>query len=42
MVNQPMMIESVDTKEKIEPLLIPLKRPTGYNGFITIHEVYAV
>lgn len=39
MINQPMMIESVDEKEKIEPLLIPLKRLIGDNGFITIHEV---
>lgn len=39
MINQPMMIESVDEREKIEPLLIPLKRLIGDNGFITIHEV---
>ena len=42
MINQPMMIESVDEREKIEPLLIPLKRLIGDNGFITIHEVAAV
>lgn len=42
MINQPMMIESVDEKEKIEPLLIPLKRLIGDNGFITIHEVDVV
>ncbi|MDN5867195.1 MAG: DUF190 domain-containing protein [Candidatus Nitrosocosmicus sp.] len=39
LINQPMMIESVDEREKIEPLLIPLKRLIGDNGFITIHEV---
>lgn len=39
MINQPMMIESVDEREKIEPLLIPLKRLIGDNGFIAIHEV---
>jgi len=42
MINQPMMIESVDEREKIEPLLIPLKRLIGDNGFITIHEVEVV
>jgi uncharacterized protein len=42
MINQPMMIESVDEREKIEPLLIPLKRLIGDNGFITIHEVDVV
>jgi uncharacterized protein len=42
MINQPMMIESVDEREKIEPLLIPLKRLIGDNGFITIHEVAVV
>ncbi len=39
MINQPMIIESVDEREKIEPLLIPLKRLIGDNGFITIHDV---
>ncbi|MBA2268818.1 MAG: DUF190 domain-containing protein [Nitrosopumilus sp.] len=42
MINQPMMIESVDEREKIEPLLIPLKRLIGDNGFITLHEVDVV
>jgi hypothetical protein len=42
MINQPMMIESVDEREKIEPLLIPLRRLVGDNGFITIHEVDVV
>jgi len=44
-INQPMMIESVDEREKIEPLLIlliPLKRLIGDNGFITLHEVDVV
>lgn len=39
MINQPMMIETIDEREKIEPLLIPLKRIIGDNGFMTIHEV---
>ena len=42
MINQPMMIESVDEKEKIEPLLVPLKRIIGDNGFVTFHEVEVV
>ena len=42
LINQPMMIESVDEREKIEPLLIPLKRLIGDNGFITFHEVDVV
>ncbi|MDQ4073481.1 MAG: DUF190 domain-containing protein [Thermoproteota archaeon] len=36
-INQPLMIETVDEKEKIEPLLEPLKRLIGDNGFITFH-----
>jgi PII-like signaling protein len=42
MINQPMLIEVVDEKEKIEPLLIKLKRMIGDNGLITIHEVKIV
>jgi uncharacterized protein len=42
MINQPMLIEIVDEKEKIEPLLPELKRMIGDNGLITIHEVKAV
>jgi PII-like signaling protein len=38
-INQPLMIETVDEKEKIEPSLEPLKRPIGDNGLITMHEV---
>lgn len=41
-LNQPLVIETVDEKEKIEPLLIPLKRMIDDNGFITIHEVLVV
>lgn len=41
-LNQPLVIETVDEKEKIEPLLIPLKRIIDDNGFITIHEVLVV
>lgn len=42
MINQPMMIETIDEREKIEPLLIQLKQIIGDNGFITVHEVDVV
>ncbi|MDQ2684772.1 MAG: DUF190 domain-containing protein [Thermoproteota archaeon] len=42
MINQPLMIESIDEKEKIEPLLLPLKNMIGDNGFMTIHKVEVV
>lgn len=42
MINQPMMIETIDEEEKIQPLLLPLKQIIGENGFITIHRVEVV
>ena len=42
MINQPLMIETVDEAQKIEPLLLPLKKIIGDNGFITIHTVLVV
>lgn len=39
MINQPMMIETIDEREKIEPLLIQLRGIIGDNGFMTIHDV---
>ena len=42
MINQPMMIETIDEEEKIQPLLLPLKHMIGDNGFITIHRVQVV
>ena len=41
-INQPMMIETIDEEEKIQPLLMPLKQMIGDNGFITIHRVQVV
>ncbi len=41
-MNQPLIIETVDEKEKIEPLLIPLKRMVDDNGMITIYEVNTI
>jgi PII-like signaling protein len=37
--NMPMVIEVIDEKEKIEPLLTEVKRMVGDNGLITAHEV---
>ena len=42
LMNQPMLIEVIDEKEKIVPLLPALKRMIGDNGLITIHDVKAV
>jgi PII-like signaling protein len=42
MINQSMMIETIDEEEKIRPLLLPLKQMVGDNGFITIHRVEVV
>ena len=41
-MNQPMLIEVIDEKEKILPLLSASKRMIGDNGLITIHDVKAV
>ena len=36
------MIEIVDDREKLEPLLIPLKRMVDDHGLVTIHKVDAI
>jgi PII-like signaling protein len=41
-INMPMIIEVVDERLNIEPLLPEIKRIVGVNGLITIHEVEAV
>lgn len=41
-INQPMMIEVVDKRAKLEPLLSKLKDMVGSHGLITIHEVDVV
>ncbi len=41
-INQPLIIETIDDSEKIEPLLLPLKRMIYDNGIITINEVKTV
>lgn len=37
--NMPMVIEVVDEKKKLEPLLPEIKRIVGDNGLVTLHEV---
>lgn len=41
-INQPMMIDVVEEKSIIEPLLPQLKRMIGDHGIITLHEVDAI
>ncbi len=41
-INQPMMIDVVEEKSIIEPLLPQLKRLLGDHGIITLHEVDAI
>ncbi|MCL5876936.1 MAG: DUF190 domain-containing protein [Candidatus Bathyarchaeota archaeon] len=42
LVNMPLMIEVVDSQEKLEPLLPDLKHIVGDNGLVTIQETYAI
>jgi PII-like signaling protein len=41
-VNMPMIIEVIDTQEKLEPLLPDLKLIVGDNGLVTIQETYVI
>jgi len=38
-INMPLIIEIIDEKTKLEPLLPALKRMIDDNGLVTIHEV---
>jgi PII-like signaling protein len=38
-INMPMIIEIIDEKSKLEPLLPELKMIIDDNGLVTIHEV---
>ncbi len=38
-LNMPMLIELIDEKEKIEPLLTDIKMMVDDNGLVTLHEV---
>jgi PII-like signaling protein len=37
-INMPMMIEIIDEKPKLEPLLPQIRRMVGNNGMVTLHE----
>ena len=41
-VNMPLIIEVIDTQEKLEPLLPDLKLIVGDNGLLTIQETYVI
>jgi PII-like signaling protein len=41
-VNMPLIIEVVDTQEKLEPLLPNLKQIIGDDGLVTIQETYVI
>ena len=41
-VNMPLIIEVVDLRSKIEPLLFEVKRIVGDNGLVTLQEVDAI
>lgn len=38
-INMPLIIEVIDERSKIEPLLVMVKRMVGDNGLVTLHEV---
>ena len=41
-INMPMVIEIIDEKSKLEPLLPQIKMIVDDNGIVTLHEVQAV
>jgi PII-like signaling protein len=41
-VNMPLIIEVVDSQEKLEPLLPDLKQIIGDDGLVTIQETYVI
>ncbi|AIF84919.1 hypothetical protein NTE_02881 [Candidatus Nitrososphaera evergladensis SR1] len=41
-VNMPVLIEIIDERSKIEPILPQIKRMVGDNGILTIQEVLAL
>jgi PII-like signaling protein len=41
-INMPMVIEIIDEKSKLEPLLPQIKRMVDDNGIVTIHDVEAI
>jgi len=41
-VDMPVMIEVIDEKAKLEPLLHEIKRLVNDNGLVTLHEIEAL
>jgi uncharacterized protein len=41
-INMPMMIEVIDDKSKLEPLLPQIRRMAGDNGLVTLQEVNVI
>lgn len=41
-INQPMMIDIVEERSKIEPLLPQIKKMIDDHGLMTIHEVHVI
>ena len=41
-INMPLIMEIIDEKLKLEPLLPELKRMVDDNGLVTIHEVDSI
>ncbi len=42
MVNMPLIIEVIDSQEKLEPLLPELRQLIGDDGLVTIQETYVI
>lgn len=38
-INNPLLIETIDTKEKLVPILPEIKKLIGDNGIVTLNEV---
>jgi PII-like signaling protein len=41
-VNMPLVIEVVDLEEKLEPLLVEIKRLVDDDGLVTVQETYVI
>jgi hypothetical protein len=41
-INMPIMMEIIDEKSKLEPLLPQIRRMVGDNGLVTLHEVNVI
>jgi len=41
-INMPMIIEVIDEKSKLEPILPQIRRMVGDNGIVTLQEVNVI